>query len=586
MRFLSTVLATIVGLFTFIFVGILFIVIIGLASGSSSPSTAVEENTVITLDLNQVHDDYAGKFVFKDFGYTEEEEAGFIDILNAIETAKNDSKIKGISILNSAIELGMAQSKSLRDKLIDFKTSGKFIVSYSNTFSQKDYYLNSVADTIYLNPVGELEFKGLASEVLYYKDFQEKSGVKMEIIRHGKYKSAVEPYLKNEMSPENREQITAILQSVWDVVVSDVSKSRNINPKSLNTIAENLDAQQPQQALAVKLIDKIAYEDEYHNGIKKATNTPKDEDYKTISILKYASNQKTKQSTNTETIAVVYAQGVIWGGEGDESYIGEQSIKRALGGARKNEDIKAVVLRVDSPGGSALTSELIWREIELTRKTKPVIVSMGNVAASGGYYIACGANRIFAEPNTITGSIGVFGQIPNISNLTQKMGITSQFVQTHANAANYSPFQPLQDNYKNAVTQSIESIYSVFLKRVADGRKMSITQVDSIAQGRVWVGKDALKNGLVDEIGGLDKAIDYAAKISKTKSYKVVNYPEYYIDFKDYVSGLVGFPVFESTTEVLKKELGEENYQLLKHIQRINSRKGIQTIMPYELEIR
>ncbi len=587
MNFFKTVLATIIGLFAFIFLGVLLFIIIAAVAGSeSSAQHIVEKNTVITLDLKSVHDDYSGKFIFKDFGYTEEDHQGLTDVLNALGKAKTDTNIKGISILNSSLNLGMAQSKALRDKLIDFKKSGKFIVSYADNFSQKDYYLNSVADTIYLNPVGELEFKGLASEVLYLKDFQEKTGVKMEIIRHGKYKSAVEPFLANEMSPENREQISAILQSVWDVVVNDIAISRKIPVTTLNTIADGLEARTPDKALALQLIDKIGYEDEYHNGIKKALKIPKDEDYETISILNYADNMSHEILEATNTIAIVYAQGAIWGGEGDETYVGEQSIKRALDEARKNDDIKAVVLRVDSPGGSALTSELIWREIELTKKVKPVIVSMGNTAASGGYYIACGANRIFAEPNTITGSIGVFGQLPNFSQLAKNIGLKAQLVQTHKNAAEYSLFEPINENYKQVVTQSIESVYSTFVSRVANGRKMTFTQVDAIAQGRVWSGIDAHKVGLVDEIGGLDKAIAYAAKLTKTKTYKTVNYPEYEIDFRDFIGGYLGFPIFESRESLLKNEIGEENYRILEQIKQANTRKGIQAIMPYELNIK
>lgn len=587
MNFFKTVLATIIGLFAFIFLGVLLFIIIAAVAGSeSSAQHIVEKNTVITLDLKSVHDDYSGKFIFKDFGYTEEDHQGLTDVLNALGKAKTDTNIKGISILNSNLNLGMAQSKALRDKLIDFKKSGKFIVSYADNFSQKDYYLNSVADTIYLNPVGELEFKGLASEVLYLKDFQEKTGVKMEIIRHGKYKSAVEPFLANEMSPENREQISAILQSVWDVVVNDIAISRKIPVTTLNTIADGLEARTPEKALALQLIDKIGYEDEYHNGIKKALKIPKDEDYETISILNYADNMSHEILEATNTIAIVYAQGAIWGGEGDETYVGEQSIKRALDEARKNDDIKAVVLRVDSPGGSALTSELIWREVELTKKVKPVIVSMGNTAASGGYYIACGANRIFAEPNTITGSIGVFGQLPNFSQLAKNIGLKAQLVQTHKNAAEYSLFEPINENYKEVVTQSIESVYSTFVSRVANGRKMTFAQVDAIAQGRVWSGIDAHKVGLVDEIGGLDKAIAYAAKLTKTKTYKTVNYPEYEIDFRDFIGGYLGFPIFESRESLLKNEIGEENYRILEQIKQANTRKGIQAIMPYELNIK
>lgn len=587
MRFLSQVLATILGLFAFSFLSFLFfIVIIAAIGGSQSNIKPLTDNTVITLDLNDLTNDYGGKFSFKDFGFTDEETTGLSDVLEGLKNAATDSQIKGISILNSNLNLGMAQSKSLRDQLVEFKKSGKFVVAYADSYAQKDYYINSIADTIFLNPVGELELKGLASEVMYFKDFQEKSGIKMEIIRHGKYKSAVEPFLNNEMSPENREQITSILQSVWQVVVQDIATSRKLTIDQINSIAENLSGRTPEKALELKLIDKIAYEDEYHNGIKKALKLPKDEDYNTISIIDYAKNNALKAPVSEDAIAVVYAQGIIWGGEGDETYIGEQSLKRALGSIRKDDNIKAVVLRIDSPGGSALTSELIWREVELTKQKKPIIVSMGNTAASGGYYIACGANRIFAEPTTITGSIGVFGQLPNLAQLSKNLGIKSQLVQTHKNAADYSVFEPIQDNFKEVVTQSIESVYGTFLKRVADGRKMSIEQVDAVAQGRVWSGADALKVGLIDEMGGLDKAIAYAAKMGKLKNYKTVNYPEYKINFRDYLGSQLDLPIFYSQEKLLQKALGAENYNVIQQLRNSQSRKGIQAIMPFELKFK
>ncbi len=587
LRFLGQVSATIIGLFIFSFLAILtlFGIIAVASSGASDAAVQIEDKTVLTLDINEVDNDYAGKFQYNGLAFNDEEKDGFIDVLNALDKAKTDSKIKGISILNSNLSLGMAQCKSLRDKLIEFKKSGKFIVAYSDTYSQKDYYVNSVADTLYLNPVGELDLKGLATEVLYFKDFQEKYGVKMEIIRHGKYKSAVEPFLADKMSPENKEQISRILTNIWNVVVTDISKSRKKTVADLNAIAENLAAKTPEKALQLQLIDKIAYEDKYHDGIKKALALPLDEDYKTVSVLDYAKTNKVNTSA-TNSIAVVYAQGVILGGEGDDTYIGEQSIKRALGDARKNQDIKAVVLRVDSPGGSALTSELIWREVQLTRKTKPVIVSMGNTAASGGYYIACGADHIFAESNTITGSIGVFGQLPNLAKLTSDMGIKTELVQTHSNAEKYSPFRPLNDNIKNDFTKSIETIYTTFVQRVATGRKMTFAQVDAIAQGRVWTGNDAVSIGLVDTIGNLDDAIAYAVKTTKTGAYKVVNYPEYKIDFRNYLNGLIGMSVFESKESLLRSELGEENYQILKQIRVVNARKGVQMVLPYELKIQ
>lgn len=587
MKFLGNVLATVIGIFVFCMVFFFGLIFLGAIMGGDKDAVNVKDNTVIELDLSTVSLDYAGKVNFKDFNYFETNHDGVIDVLNAIDAAKKDNKIKGISILNNQSQLGLAQSKALRDKLEDFKKSGKFVVAYSNFLTQRDYYLNSVADTLYLNPVGELDFKGLSSEILFMKELQEKTGIKMEVIRHGKYKSAVEPYLNQEMSPENREQISVLLNSVWNTIVTDISKSRKISIDSLNAVANNLGARTPELALAKNLVDKVSYEDEYHNAIKKNLKIKLNDDYNKVSILKYAKKVGTSTSdySKKEIIAVIYAQGEIRGGEGDINIIGEGSIKRSLEEARNDDDVKAIVLRVDSPGGSALTSELIWREIEITKKVKPVVVSMGNVAASGGYYIACNADRIFAEPSTITGSIGVFGMLPNMNQLAKNIGINAEQVKTHDNAAGYSLFEPMDENFKNQTLESIENVYATFLNRVATGRKMTTEQVDAIAQGRVWTGTDALKNGLVDELGGLDEALKYAAKIAKIKDYRIENYPEYEKSFEDLLGNFTGISIFKSKDALLKEQIGEEGYQLLEQIKRANQLKGIQAIMPFELKI-
>lgn len=587
MRFLGNVLATIVGLFVFSIIAFFGIIIIGAIAGSSDETVTVKNNSVIELDLSKVSLDYAGKTNYKDFNYFEAHHDGVTDILNAIEAAKTDDKIKGISILNNQSQLGLAQSKAVRDKLEDFKKSGKFVYAYANFYTQGEYYLNSVADQVYLNPMGEVDFKGLSSEIIYMKELQEKSGVKFEVIRHGKYKSAVEPFLAQEMSSENREQMTVLLNSVWSTIVEDIAKSRKLSIAQLNAIANTLGARTPGLALANKLVDKIAYEDEYHDMIRAKLKLDKKEKYDIVSITDYA---KTAASTvedysKKDIIAVIYAQGEIAGGEGDVNVIGEGSIKRSLQEARENDDVKAIVLRVNSPGGSALTSELIWREIEITKKTKPVVVSMGNYAASGGYYIAANADRIFAEPNTITGSIGVFGMLPNMNQLGKNIGINAEQVKTHDNASGYSIFEPIDENFKGYILESIEKTYATFLQRVADGRKMTTEQVDAIAQGRVWTGVDAQKLGLVDEIGGLDTAIKYAAKLGKTNSYRTENFPEYEKSFEDLLANFTGMAMFKTKEQLLKEQLGVEGFQMLEQIKRVKSRKGIQAMMPYEIEI-
>jgi protease-4 len=585
MRFLGNVLATIIGIFVFFMLFFFGIVIVGAVFGGDSDAVTVKSDTVIELNLDKVQNDYAGKYTdpFVTM-FSENKAAGLIDIINAIEKAKTDNDIKGISILNNSSSLGMAQSKALRDALEDFKKSGKFIMAYANSYSQKEYYLNSVANTIYINPVGDMDFKGLSAEVMFFKDFQEKSGLKLEVIRHGKYKSAVEPFLENNMSDANREQTTALLTSVWNSVVADISKSRNISVAKLNEIANGLLARTPEMAKSEKLVDIVAYEDVYHVAIKKALKVANDEDYNKVSITDYAQKIATtsESSDSTDEIAIIYAQGEIMGGEGDVTVIGEGSMRRSLQEARKNKNVKAIVLRVDSPGGSALTSDLIWREIELTKKVKPIVVSMGNYAASGGYYIACNANSIFAEANTITGSIGVFGVLPNFTALATKIGINTEQVKTHQNAANYSPFVPIDDTFKAVTLEGVEHIYKIFVTRVAEGRKMTFAQVDAIAQGRVWTGSEALKIGLVDKIGGLDDAIVKAASLAKIKSYNTQNYPEYEKDFNDLFAN---FPFAKSKSSFIIEEIGEENYRIMQKIKKLQTRTGIQAIMPFEINI-
>lgn len=586
MRFLGNVLATVIGIFVFMMLFFFGIILIGVIFGGDSETVEVENNSVIELNLSDIADDYAGKYSDPWVtAFSERKKIGLTDVINAIEIAETDDAIKGISILNTNSSLGMAQSKELRDALNRFKKSGKFIYSYANSYSQKEYYLNSVATSIYINPIGDLDFKGLSTEVMFFKDFQEKSGLKMEVIRHGKYKSAVEPFLENKMSDANKEQTMALLNGIWTNIVEDISKSRNIPVEKLNTIANGLLARTPEMAKAQNLIDYIAYEDVYHNAIRKVLKVDKDEDYNTVSIADYT--QKTTTTSvnmdSNDAIAIVYAQGEIGSGEGDVNEIGEGSMRRSLQEARKDDDIKAIVLRINSPGGSALTSDLIWREIELTKRVKPIVVSMGNYAASGGYYIACNANTIFAEKNTITGSIGVFGTLPNFSVAANRYGINTEQVRTHENASNYSPFVPMDEKFKAITLEGVENIYATFIGHVAEGRKMTTAQVDAIGQGRVWTGSEAVKIGLVDKIGGLREAIAEAAKLAKIKSYSTVNYPEYEKNFEDIFAN---FPFAKSKTAFIKEEIGEENYRLLEEVKRIKQRKGIQAIMPFEISIQ
>ncbi|AOW09216.1 signal peptide peptidase SppA [Flavobacterium gilvum] len=584
MRFLGNVLATIIGIFIFVMLFFFGIVLIGTIFGEETEGVEVKSNSVIELNLEDISNDYAGKYKdpWMDV-FSEKKGVGLTDIINAIAAAKTDSDIKGISILNQDSSLGLAQSKELREALNDFKKSGKFVMAYANNYTQRDYYLNSVANTIYLNPAGDFDFEGLSTEIMFFKDLQEKSGIKMEVIRHGKYKSAVEPFLENKMSDANREQTTALLNSVWSSFLSDISESRHIPTTRLNEIATGLLARTPEMAKANKLIDVVAYEDVYHDAIIKALKVSGNEDYNKVSIIDYTKKTTTTSeiSSSDNQIAVIYAQGEIQGGEGDVDVIGEGSMRRSFQEARKNKDIKAVVLRVDSPGGSALTSELIWREIELTKKVKPVVVSMGNYAASGGYYISCNANTIFAEKNTITGSIGVFGILPNFNQLSTKIGINTEQVMTNENAK-YSPFVPLNEKFKAVTLEGVERVYKTFVSHVAEGRKMTFAQIDSIAQGRVWTGIEAKRIGLVDKIGNLNDALNEAASLAKIKEYSTQNYPIYEKDFSKLFEN---FPFAKSKEELIKGEIGPENYFILQQIKKMKMQKGIQARMPFEISI-
>ncbi|MBS7320651.1 MAG: signal peptide peptidase SppA, partial [Myroides sp.] len=558
MNFLKNVLATFVGIILFCMMSFFLLMIVGVvaAAGSGSSTKSTKSNSIIKLDLEKVTNDYGGSIYIEDFDYKETSHDGLINVLQAIDYAKSDDKIKGISIENNNSLLGLTQRKAIVDKLAEFKKTGKFVVAYADYYSQGEYYLASIADTVYMNPMGSLDFKGLASEVLYMKDLQEKSGIKMEVIRHGKYKSAVEPFLQQNMSAENREQLTVLLNSMWDSYVSTISKNRKISVDVLNDVATNLNARTAVLAQENKLIDKIAYLDQYHSGIKKALGVKADDDINEIEILDYIKdvNLNMKKLSAKDQIAVIFAQGDIREGEGSVNTIGEGSINRALKAARNNDKVKAIVLRINSPGGSALTSDIIWREIELTKKVKPVIVSMGDVAASGGYYIACNANRIFAEPGTITGSIGVFGMIPNFKKVADKFGVNAEAVTTHENALGYSVFEEMSPKYKETLTESIEIIYDTFIGRVATGRNMTKEQVDELGQGRVWTGTMAKESGLVDELGSLDDAIAYAADLVKSTDYRISLYPEYKTELGELFRKLLGVSMQSAQQDAIKNE--------------------------------
>lgn len=588
MTFLRELLAAILGVFISFF--IMFFVFMAIVSviGSSfteQDTVVVKNNSVLVLKLEDVIKDFAPKSndPFDQVFGIRDDVMGLNTIINAIDNAKYDSNILGISIESLVLKGGIAQIQEIRDKLFEFKESGKFITAFADVYEQKNYYLSSVADSVYVNPEGFIEFKGLAGEVLYFKDFQDKYGVKMEVIRHGKYKSAVEPFLANEMSEANREQTEAFLNSIWTELVDDISEHRNIENSEINHIADELLARNPALALENKMITGQMYRDQYEDKLKELAGIGQDQRLNSLSLKNYIDSGKGRiSSTATDRIAVIYAQGDIKYGKGDEKYIGQDLIIESLKKAREAKDVKAIVLRVNSPGGSALASDIIWRELELTKKEKPLVVSMGNLAASGGYYISCNAHKIVAEPTTITGSIGVFGMVPNINEFAARIGINAEQVGTNKRSLDYSIFEPMTNDFYNTTKEGVERVYTTFVSKVAAGRNMTYEQVNEIAQGRVWTGRQALENGLVDELGSLEDALSVAADLAEISEYRIRSYPDYKKDFKDYFSGPFG-SVKES---VLKEELGEEGLQIYNNIKQFGEWKGIQTRLPFLLEIR
>ena len=587
MTFLRELLAAILGVF--ISFMIMFFVFVAIGSALSSnfvddDKVLVKKNSVLVLKLEDVIKDYAPKNddPLATLLGLEEKKMGLDNILNAIDNAKYDDHILGISIESLMIQGGIGQIQEIRDKLFEFKESGKFITAYADVFAQKNFYLSTVADSIYVNPVGMIDFRGLSGEVLFFKDFQEKYGMKMEVIRHGKYKSAVEPFLANEMSEANREQTKAFLNSIWSEMVEDIQESRKIESNEINLIADDLMARTPDLAIENKMISGKLYKDQYLKVLKKLGGLEEDSKLYAVSLKNYINSGKGRIINKaSDRIAVIYAQGEILYGKGDENYIGPELIIESLKKARKSKDIKAIVLRVNSPGGSALASDIIWREVEITKKDKPVVVSMGNLAASGGYYISCNADKIVADPTTITGSIGVFGMVPNISEFADRIGINAEQVGTNKRSVDYSLFEPMTDDFYKVTKEGIEIVYTTFVTKVAEGRNMTFEEVDKIAQGRVWTGKQALENGLVDELGGLEDAIKLAASMVEIDEYRIRSYPDYKREFKDMISG----PFGSIKQQVLLNEIGKENLQMYNQLKQFGDWKGIQTRLPFLLEI-
>jgi len=586
-EFFKYLFASMLGFFLSIVIVFLicFVVVVGIISSIDSDKTVVvSNNSVLFLNLDQAITERTPKNPFGNLpivGGEEKEAIGLNDFLKALQKAKTDDNIKCIYLNVSSPNAGFATLREVRNALIDFKKSHKKIIAYSEVYTQGAYYLASVADKVYLNPEGALEFKGFSSELTFFKGTLEKVGVEMQVIRVGNYKSAVEPFILDKMSDYNRKQVTAYVGGLYNTFLSDIAQSRNIQKDSLNSIADNYKVQQPQDAVNFKMIDALKYKDQILEELKGLSGRTRGENIRSVSINDYAKNNS-DTAEGKDKVAVIYANGEISGGEGSDNQIGSERISRAIRKARLDDDIKAVVLRVNSPGGSALASDVIWREVVLTRKEKPVIASFGDVAASGGYYIGCAADSIFVQPNTITGSIGVFGIIPNFQNLmTNKLGITFDGVKTGKYADIMATNRPMTAGERFIIQNELNRIYNGFVSRVADGRKKSKAYIDSIGGGHVWIGTDAVQIGLADRIGGFKDAIKAAAKKAKLKNYKVVEYP----DVIDPWKSLMNEGTDRIKTYYTKQELGD-NYMLYQQMKKVIASSGIQARMPFEAVVK
>ena len=517
MNFFKTFLASLLAFFVANFVWFfLFIIIVAGVAAIGSSTTIVEPKSVLKIDLSEsivdqpVNDPLAG---FDPMSMNVQKSVSNMQVMNAIESAAQDDNIEGIYInLTGAGTASAALLEEVRDYITAFKESGKFVVAYGEVYSQGGYYLASVADSIYLNPAGQMDWHGLAAQVMFYKGLLDKLGVEPQVFRHGTFKSAVEPYIMNRMSPENRTQMETYINSIWGTMVADIAKERNLSIDSLNMFATDLSAMMAEDALANRMVDGLKYEDEVEDILREKLELDADEDITFVTLGEYIAANPYTPTYSDNKIEVIYAEGQIVQGTSEQGTLGSSTLADQLAEARLDEEVKAVVLRVNSPGGSALASEVIWREMELLRQQKPVIVSMGDYAASGGYYISAPADAIIADATTLTGSIGVFGLMFNAEKaLNNKLGITIDVAKTNPSADMGMPFRAVSSSERAHIMRSIEQVYSTFVNHVADGRNMTFDSVDAIGQGRVWTGNDGNRIGLVDEIGGLKYAIAVAA---------------------------------------------------------------------------
>jgi len=584
--FFKMLLASILGV---IIAGLLlFFILIGIGSALISSGDGVveiEPNSILKLTLdNEIFDREPNNPLagINFAGIGKDRQDGLIEILDNIKKAKDDANIKGIYLEFSLVQARIATIEEIRNALIDFKNSGKFIIAYAEVYTQGSYYLATVADKIYLNPQGSIDFVGLRSETMFFKGTLDKLGVEAQIVRHGKFKSAIEPFMSDKMSQENKLQVTEFLNSIWGHYLSGISERRNISKNQLNVLADKMILADADSCLAYKIVDSLLFKDQVNSKLLKLSGQ-KSKVPEFIGLSKYEKVPKKPSGKGfaKSKIAIIFAQGEVVVGNEGENFIASDRISKAFRDARNDSSIKAIVFRINSPGGSALASDIIWREVKLTTKVKPVIASMGDLAASGGYYIACAADNIVASPSTITGSIGVFGMLINVKQfLNQKLGITSDVARTNEHSDFPTILRPMNNNEKAIMQFEVDKIYKTFIEHVAEGRNLDKKKVDEIAQGRVWTGADAIGLGLVDTIGGLNVAIAIAAKKAKLINYRLINLPKLEDPFEKLISEITG----DVKTKILKSELGTD-YKYIQQYKSLLKMNGIQARLPFDIEV-
>ncbi|MGV3656988.1 MAG: signal peptide peptidase SppA [Chitinophagaceae bacterium] len=561
---------------------VVFFILIALAGSlSQKEKERIDAKSVLVLDLGQrfseqEQEDPVGVLLGED------KIPGLYDVVRLIKHAKEDKNISGIYIVANNNRNGFAASDELRNAILDFKTSRKFVVAHGDMISQNAYFVASAADRIYANPVGYVDWSGFSSELFFIKGTLEKLKIEPQIFYAGKFKSATEPLRAEKMTPENKEQTIEWLGDLYKYFLVRTAEARKMDTATLHRLAFTGTIQQPKDALQNRLIDGLKYDDEIKNEFKKNLGLGKYDKLNLVSTTTYADAVNFK-ATGSGRIAVIYAEGNIVDGEGDRQSIGGDRFRKMIRKVRLDKSIKAIVLRVNSGGGSALASENIWRELELAKQDKPVVVSFGDVAASGGYYIGCGADSIFASRNTITGSIGVFGIIPNMQGFFKdKLGVTFDGVKTAPYADAGAVYRPLTETEKGFIQQSIDQIYLQFKQRVAQGRKKDLAYVDSVAQGRVWSGDDAVRLGLVDKVGGLQDAINSAARLAKLDDYRLREYPQQ----ESWINSLLNKNK-QTPQAIIRKEIGEESYKVYQQLQQVQQMVGsAQARLPFDFFIR